>query len=473
MHDMHRVLVVDDHDLIRNTLKKALDDEGYEVFLAENGTRCFEIVESKEIDLILLDMRLPDMNGLEILRRLKADNPDNVVLVMTAYGDPDSAREAMKLGAFDFIHKPVKARAITSIIKMAMEIQSLRREIRQIIFKNKERYGYHNIIGKSEAIQKVMETLTKVASSDASTILIEGDSGTGKSLVAKCLHYNGLRAYQPFVEINCAAIPSTLLESELFGHERGSFTDAKTQKKGLIELAHGGTLFLDEIGEMPHALQATLLQVIEEKSFRRVGGTKNIDVDIRIIAATNRNLKKAVENRQFRQDLYYRLNVINLYLPSLKERKEDIVPLVEHFIHYHSWELRKPVKAISAEAAALLLRYEWPGNVRELLNVVERIMILEDDATIRPDYLPPEIVTRRDPVHDTARSILADLAHMMDSFEYEELTRNFQTLLISRAIELAHGNKTEAAKLLGLTRLGLHYQMKKLGMPLRSDRSLI
>ncbi len=464
---MNRLLIVDDHELIRTTLHKAFGDEGYNVRCAENGQECLKMVASEEIDLILLDMRLPDLNGIEILRMVKAAHPDIVVIVMTAYGDLDSSREVMALGAFDFIHKPVKARAIISIVKMALEIRSLRMELQQIIYKNKEQYGYHNIIGTSEAMQKVMENMTRVASTDASTILIEGDSGTGKSMIAKCLHYNGLRAYQPFIEINCASIPPTLLESELFGHEAGAFTDAKKQKKGLVEMANGGTLFLDEIGEMAVILQAKLLQVIEEKSFRRVGGTKNIEVDIRIIAATNRNLKMAVENKTFRQDLYYRLNVINIYLPSLKERKADIMPLVEHFIIYKAREFRKSTKEVSDEARDLLLRYDWPGNVRELLNVIERIMILEDAPILTPESLPIEIRTGNDHTQSHASSILTELTGMMDSFDYEELTQNFQSILIKRALELCNGNKTEAAKLLGLTRLGLHYQMKKLGMPLQ------
>ncbi|MBN2515097.1 MAG: sigma-54-dependent Fis family transcriptional regulator [Deltaproteobacteria bacterium] len=467
---MHTILVVDDHELIRETLKKALVDEGYHVKLAHNGAACLEIVESRHIDLILLDMRLPDMNGLDVLRRIKNANPDIIVIVMTAYGDLDSSHYAMSLGAFDFIHKPVKARAMTSIIKMAMEIRSLRMEMRQIIYKNKEKYGYHNIIGKSEAIQKVMVTLTRVATSDASTILIEGASGTGKSLIAKCLHYNGLRAYQPFVEINCASIPPTLMESELFGHEAGAFTDAKKQKKGLVELAHGGTLFLDEIGEMSTGLQAKLLQVIEDKVFRRVGGTLNMDVDIRIIAATNRNLKQAVEKQIFRQDLYYRLNVINIYLPSLKERKEDIMPLVEHFISYQSREFRKPIKRVSDNARDMLLRYDWPGNVRELLNTIERIMILEDGDVILPENLPVEIIKGKEPTQHDSAVLITELTNMMDGSNYEELTQNFQSILIKTALELSRGNKTEAAKILGLTRLGLHYQLKKLGMSPKDNR---
>lgn len=462
---MNRLLIVDDHELIRTTLHKAFVDEGYAVGCAENGQECLKMVESEEIDLILLDMRLPDLHGIEILRTVKAAHPDIIVIVMTAYGDLDSSRQAITLGAFDFIHKPVKARAIISIVKMALEIRSLRMELQNIIYKNKERYGYHNIIGTSEAMQKVMENMTRVASTDAATILIEGASGTGKSMIAKCLHYNGFRAYQPFVEINCASIPSTLLESELFGHEAGAFTDAKKQKKGLVEMANGGTLFLDEIGEMPVVLQAKLLQVIEDKTFRRIGGTKSIEIDIRIIAATNRNLKEAVENKTFRQDLYYRLNVINIHLPSLKERKADIMPLIEHFINYKGREFRKSLKTVSDEARNLLLRYDWPGNVRELLNVIERIMILEDGAVITPENLPMEVITCSDHAKNHATSIIADLTNIMEGFDYEELTQSFQSLLIKRALELCHGNKTEAAKMLGITRLGLHYQMKKLGMP--------
>ncbi len=464
---MYKILVVDDHELIRKTLKKAFDDEGYRVSLAQNGSECLKAVQSSEFDLILLDMRLPDMNGLEILQKLKETNPDIAVIVMTAYGDLESSQRAMTLGAFDFLHKPVKARAITSIVKMAMEIRSLRMEIQQIIYKNKERYGYHNIIGKSEALQKVLEVLTRVANSDASTILIEGDSGTGKSLIAKCLHYNGLRAYQPFVEINCASIPPTLLESELFGYEAGAFTDAKKQKKGLVELANGGTLFLDEIGEMPIGLQAKLLQVIENKSFRRVGGTKNIEVDIRIVAATNKNLKKALDNQTFRQDLYYRLNVINIYLPSLRERREDIMPLIEHFVSYHSREFHKPVKQISDTARDLLIQYDWPGNVRELLNTVERIMILEDGDIILPENLPPEIKRGKESTRNYSDSIIAKLANTMNGLNYQELTEKFQAILIKRALELSHGNKTEAAKTLGIPRLGLYHQIKKLGMSIK------
>jgi two-component system, NtrC family, response regulator AtoC len=466
---VYRILVADDHELIRETLKESLVDEGYRVTLAKNGKECLETVSSVEVDLILLDMKLPDMSGIDVLRRLREANPDIVVIMMTAYGDLESTKKALNLGAFDFIHKPVKTRTIMSIIKMAMEIRTLRQEIQQVIYKNKERYGYHNIIGKSEALQKVLEILTRVANSDASTILIEGDSGTGKSLMAKCLHYNSLRAYQPFIEINCASIPSNLLENELFGHEAGAFTDAKKQKKGLVELAHDGTLFLDEIGDMQPALQAKILQVIEEKCFRRIGGTKSIDIDIRIIAATNKDLKRAIDDQTFRRDLYYRLNVINIYLPSLRERKEDILPLVEHFISHYSRKFNKPVKRISVDARDLLVQYEWPGNVRELLNTVERIMILEDGNRLLPEHIPGEIIRGQQALTSPVTGNACELIKTVDGFNYKDLTEKFQSQLITGALEQTRGNRTEAAKILGLSRLGLYHQMKKLGMPPRGN----
>ena len=315
---MKKILVAGEQDPVREELSLALIAEGHDVVTARSGAECLAAADRDDFDLVLLAMRFADMNGIDVLQNLLKNHPDTTVIMMTAHGDIESTRKALSLGAFDFIHRPVTARAVVSIIKTALEIRCLRREFQQIIYKNKERYGYHNLIGKSEALQGVLEVLARVATNDAATILIEGASGTGKSLVAKCLHYNGLRAYQPFVEISCASIPPTLLESELFGYEAGAFTDAKRPKRGLIELAHGGTVFLDEIGEMHPALQAKVLQVLEEKTFRRVGGTKSLEVDTRIIAATNRDLKAAVESGEFRQDLYYRLNVINILLPTLR-----------------------------------------------------------------------------------------------------------------------------------------------------------
>jgi len=461
---MKKNLVAGEQDPVREERSLALIQEGYDVATARSGAECLSVVADREdFDLVLLAMRFADMNGIDVLERLRKSHPDTTVIMMTAHGDIESTRKALSLGAFDFIHRPVKARAVVSIIKTALEIRCLRREFQQIIYKNKERYGYHNLIGRSEAIQGVLEVLARVASSDAATILIEGASGTGKSLVAKCLHYNGLRAYQPFVEISCASIPPTLLESELFGYEAGAFTDAKRPKKGLVEVANGGTVFLDEIGEMHPALQAKVLQVLEEKTFRRVGGTRNMEVDTRIIAATHRALKAAVESGDFRQDLYSRLNVINIHRPTLRERNADVMPLIEHFIPHYSRELRKPVKAVSDEALDLLARYDWPGNVRELLNTVERIMILEDGECITPDNLPPEILKSggngRKPLRNVP--VFPDEAAAVD---YQALTREFQAALITRALERSGGNKSGAARALGLTRLALYHQMKRLDL---------
>lgn len=461
---MHTVLITDDNELIRETLQKALVSEGYRVQLAKNGEECLEAVRHGDIDLILLDMRLPDINGIDILQRLRQTQSDSIVLMMTAYGDVESTKKALELGAFDFIRKPVTPKALVSIIKMAMEIRSLRQEIQQIIYKNKERYGYHNIIGQSEALQKVLEMTTRAANSDASTILIEGASGSGKSLIAKCLHYNSLRAYQPFVEINCASIPATLLESELFGHEAGAFTDAKKQKKGLAELAHGGTLFLDEIGEMQPALQAKMLQVIEEKCFRRIGGTQSIVIDIRIIAATHKDLKKALDDGTFRQDLYYRLNVINIFLTPLKERTEDVIPLVEHFIGRYGREFNKPMKRISGDARQALERYDWPGNVRELSNTVERIMILEDGDLLLPEHLPAAVIKGKERSESPPSLDGVGVEIAGSEFNLKKMTETFQAKVITKALENTHGNRTEAAKILGLSRVGLYHQMKRLGL---------
>jgi two-component system response regulator AtoC len=460
---MHTVLITDDNELIRETLQEALVSEGYRVQLAKNGQECLEAVRHGDIDLILLDMRLPDINGIDILQRLRQTQSDSIVLMMTAYGDVESTKKALELGAFDFIRKPVTPKALVSIIKMAMEIRSLRQEIQQIIYKNKERYGYHNIIGRSVALQKVLEMTTRAANSDASTILIEGASGSGKSLIAKCLHYNSLRAYQPFVEINCASIPATLLESELFGHEAGAFTDAKKQKKGLAELAHGGTLFLDEIGEMQPALQAKMLQVIEEKCFRRIGGTQSIVIDIRIIAATNKDLKKALDDGTFRQDLYYRLNVINIFLPPLKERTEDVIPLVEHFIGRYGREFNKPIKRISGDARQALEHYDWPGNVRELSNTVERIMILEDGDLLLPEHLPAAVIKGKERSESAPSLDGVGVEIAGSEFNLKKMTETFQAKVITKALESTHGNRTEAAKILGLSRVGLYHQMKRLG----------
>ncbi len=461
---MSNILVVDDHKLILETLEKALSKEGYRVKTAQNGSECLESLKLYETDLVLLDMRLPDIDGINLLKTIKKNYPYLIVIIMTAYGSLDKAQEALNYGALDFIHKPIRTNAIVSILNLALEIHSLRSETQAKIQRNKEKYGYHNIIGKSEATQKIVELLTKIVRNDVPSLLIEGESGTGKDVIAKSIHYNGRRAFQHFVKINCASIPYTLLESELFGYEAGAFTGAKKQKKGLFELANGGTLFLDEVGEMPLDIQAKLLNVLEEKSFRRIGGLRDIKIDTRIIAATNKNLKQEVEKKTFREDLYYRLNVINMYLPPLKERKEDIIPLTKHFLNYYSKEFKKPVKQISDQASEWLMAYDWPGNVRELINTIERIMILEDCKIINPQNLPSEILNGGKTTYkNSTLSILDKLVNnSIQHIDFETMTKLTQSAFIKKALEITHGNKTQAAKILGMTRLSLHYQIKKL-----------
>jgi len=450
---LYSILVADDHELIRETLKNSLVDEGYRVHLAGTGQECLEIVKAADVDLVLLDMRLPDISGIDVLQRLRETNPDVIVMMMTAYGDIESTRRALNLGAFDFIHKPVKAKAITSIIKMAMEIRNLRQEVQQFIYRNKERYGYHNIIGKSEALQKVLEVLTKVANSDASTILIEGASGTGKSLIAKCLHYNSLRAHQPFVEINCASIPGTLLESELFGYEAGAFTDAKRQKKGLVEMAHGGTLFLDEIGEMEAALQAKVLQLIEEKCFRRIGGTKSIAIDVRIVAATNRDLRSAMEEGRFRSDLYFRFRV-GIHLPPLRERREDLDRYIDNALTEVA-QRHGIVKTVSAALRAFLHGYDFPGNLRELHNLIEQMAVMSDGCALELEHLPEHLhasqVSCAAPASEMAPSMVPGAAPGM--------LKEIEWRTIVEALRLEQGNRSRAARRLGISRTTLYRRL--------------
>jgi two-component system response regulator AtoC len=383
-----RVLIVEDEKLIRWSIKSRLEEKGYIVSEVDSGKKAFDLLEEEDFDLMLLDFRLPDTTGLEILRRVRQEAPETSVVMMTAYGTVESAVEAMKLGAFDYLTKPVNLDELTVIVNKALETTSLRREVRRLRREQREIHGAMRLIGSSPAMLEVMELVEKVCASQATTVLLEGDSGTGKNVVAKSIHYGSPRAERPFVNITCSALTETLLESELFGHERGAFTDAKLQKKGLLEVADGGTVFLDEIGEMGTAMQVKLLRFLEEKTFKRVGGTRDIQVDVRIIAATNRNLEEAVREGAFREDLFYRLRVIPIRLPSLRERREDIRLLVQHFLDHFNQEFRKNTKEVSPEAMKRLTGYAWPGNVRELRNVIERIMILENKERIDVEDLP-------------------------------------------------------------------------------------
>jgi DNA-binding NtrC family response regulator len=460
---MNHILIIDDQKLIRNSLKVALEKEGYAVSLARTGAEGLDVARGHEVDLVLLDIKLPDSNGIEILKNIKDIDTEIIVIMMTGYGTIESAVQAMKYDAFDYISKPFKAETITTILKLALETQRLKQEVRGFRDRNRMLYGTDKIIGQSDALHRVLAMVRKVSQIDSSTVLIEGESGTGKELVAKAIHYGGARSNGPFVEINCSAIPYTLLESELFGHEQGAFTDAKKTKKGLMEQANGGTLFLDEIGDMELGMQAKILNVLQERKFRRLGGNQLIDTDARIIAATHHNLREDVNQKKFRQDLFYRLDVIHIYLPPLRERKEDIIPLAKHFIDEFNQSFNKTIRGISQDAMNLLVNYAWPGNVREIRNTVERIMIIDNPEIIQSRHLPGEISGETHPASGTRRREQeADLLLPDQGVDFRQATESLQMRLIREALQKAGGSKSGAARLLNLDRFALRYLMNKL-----------
>ncbi len=449
-----RILVVDDETIITTSLKQGLEKEGYDVVTGSSGEEGLEQFRVESPDITLLDINLPRMDGIRVLDVIKKLDKDAIVIMITAYGGVDSAVRAMKLGAYDYIEKPFDLARLNIILKKALETATLKREVRQLRGEQREKYNFDNIIGESEAIKKVKALARKIAESDATTILIHGESGTGKDLLARVIHFNSSRVDKGFIEITCTALPETLIESELFGFEKGAFTDAKVSKKGLVELADGGTIYLDEIGDMKPSTQAKLLRVIEEKTFKRIGGLRDIKVDVRVVAATNKNLQEAVKSGDFREDLYYRLKVIPITMPSLSGRKEDIVLLVEHFIRVFSRELKKNFKTLSPEAKEILMNYSWPGNIRELKNVIERVFILEECDVILPEHLPKEIAFIAPRGTEADKSAFA-LPY--EGISLESAEKDF----IRQALRMANGNQTKAAKLLGLSRDALRYRMQK------------
>ncbi len=444
------VLLVDDEDLIRWSLRERLKKDGYEILEAETGHAALEQLK-QGVDLVLLDYRLPDIDGLSVLREIKRIDPDILVILLTSFVNVETAVEAMRLGAFHFANKPFNLDEISALVARALETTRLRREVRQLRANEARPYSLRAIVGESDAMEDLRQMVAKVAASPASTVLLTGESGTGKDLVAKTIHYSSARANRPFMNITCSALPEQLLESELFGHERGAFTDARMQKRGLLESADGGTVFLDEIGEMVPALQAKLLRFLEEKSFKRVGGAADIRVDVRVIAATNRNLEDQVAKGAFRSDLYYRLNVLPMRLPALREHPEDVPHLVAFFVEGFNAEFKKRIIGVSPQAAALLQSYGWPGNVRELRNVVERAMLLaEEDRLEVRDFgaLKPGGVAG-DPFELPANGV-----------NLEELERS----LVVQALRRSGGNQTKAAALLGLNRDQIRYRIEKFGL---------
>src|ERR1700756_2266242 len=383
-----KILIVDDERLVRWSLRQKCEEWGYHVVEAEAGEPGLKLAQHESPDLVLLDVRMPDLTGLEVLDQLKKNGDARAVIMITADPQLDDVKAALKLGAYDFVGKPLDFDELHVTIKNALETTRLRSEVESLRGEVRRRAGYHNVVGVSAKMAELMKFVYKVASSEATTILVQGESGTGKDLIAKAIHYQSRRAEKPFVAINCSAIPETLMEAELFGHEKGAFTDAKAMKKGLFEMADGGTLFLDEIGELSPLLQAKLLRVLEDQMIRRVGGVRDMQVDVRVIAASNRDLEKAVRDGQFRQDLYYRLAIIAIFIPPLRDRKEDILPLVDSFIDRYNRRFRKAIRGITDETRQLILGHNWPGNVRELKNSIERGMILEEEAFLRSMYLP-------------------------------------------------------------------------------------
>lgn len=453
---MERILIVDDEAFIRENLERILAEDGYRPLSAADGDEALRQVSEAEVDLVLLDLNLGPRSGLELLAALRDIDPELLVIIITGYGTVESAVEALKMGAYDYIKKPFKADAIRLIVKLALETRSLRREVRHLRRESKAPPADLEMIGTSPAMLQVYHQVREVAKHETATVLITGESGTGKELVARAVHDLSRRRERPFVEINCGSLPFNLLETELFGHERGAFTDAKSRKIGLFEEAAGGTIFLDEIGEMDMGLQVKLLRVLEDRRIRRLGGTRNIAIDARVVAATNRDLKRAIASREFREDLYYRLNVFPIHLPPLRERREDIPPLLDHFLKRFSREFHKTIREVSRDALDLLMCYHWPGNVRELRNLVERICIMQQDEVIRPECLPKEIfgeVPRRlEGVPPEIPSAGIDL---------EKLVENLERELIGKALTATGGNVAKTARLLNVARGTLRYKLEK------------
>jgi DNA-binding NtrC family response regulator len=447
-------LIVDDESTIRWSLGEALRDSGYEVVDAEDADSGIKVFQKKSPDLVLLDHKLPDGSGLDVLKDIKGVDPATPVIMMTAYGEVETAVDAMKNGAYDFILKPYSLDKLKVTISNAFEAHRLKSELTYLKSSTMGKSFFNQFIGQSPAMSDIFEKIEKIGKSRANTILVTGESGSGKELVARAIHACSYDDPRPFMEINCASVPETLLESELFGHEKGAFTDAKTRKKGLVELAEGGTLFLDEIGEMGITLQSRLLRVLENKTFRRVGGVKDLTVNTRIISATNRDLEQAIDEKIFRQDLYYRLKVIPLHIPPLRERMEDIPLLVGYFVERFNRELGKHVKPVGRDVIETMLRYDWPGNVRELRNVIERAMLLDAEEELIVQHLPAEIRGA-----DGEAPAVKSSASVVESF-FPMTLREVERIQIEKTLAQTNGNKSKAATILGISRQTLREKLK-------------
>ena len=451
----NRILIIDDEENMRYMLQLTLENEGYAVEQARDGGEGIEKIKHGQFDFIICDIKMPKVSGLEVLKFVMESAPNIPVIMISAYGTLDTAIEAMKQGAYDYVMKPFKQDEILLTLKKAEERERLRRENQFLRQEVEKKYSFENIIGKSPQMQDLFKNIEKIANYK-STVLITGESGTGKELVARAIHYAGNRKKQPFIAVNCGAIPHDLLESELFGHVKGAFTGAINHKSGLITQAHGGTLFLDEIGELPLDLQVKLLRVLQESEIRKVGDTHTLKVDIRVIAATARNLLDAVAQGVFRQDLYYRLNVVPLHIPPLRERREDIALLIRHFIKKHAQEMGKTIREISPEAMKAFLDCEWPGNVRELENMLERAMVMAEGDAITTEYLPTHLWKS-----DTDIILKIPESYISLKEVLPEITAMAEKELIARALRQSNNNRTKAARLLQISHRALMYKLKE------------
>ncbi|MBC7419682.1 MAG: sigma-54-dependent Fis family transcriptional regulator [Bdellovibrio sp.] len=462
-----RILVVDDEESIREFLEIMLKKEGYEVTTAEDGLRAKEVLSKKSFDMVISDMQMPNVTGIELLKHVKESYPDVVFMMITAFGTTETAVDAMKMGAYDYVTKPFKIDEVRLNIANALRSKNLETEVRVLKKELVKEYSFQNMIGNSAAMHTIFD-LVKRVSQAPTNVLITGESGTGKEVVAKAIHYNGPLKDKPFVTINCGAIPENLMESEMFGHKKGSFTGAIADKVGLFEVADGGTLFLDEVGELPLSIQVKLLRAIQERVIRRVGATDDMKIDVRIIAATNRNLEEMVTKGGFRQDLFYRLNVINIRTPALRERTDDIPLLANFFLRKYNDKLNKAISTISTEAMDILKKYNYPGNVRELENMIERTVALEAGSTVLPESLPPMVNTTSGRKMASSNEIeIGD-----EGLDLDKVMGQIEKELLVKAIHSAGGIKKKAAKLLHISFRSMRYRIEKYNLGVVGDDEL-
>lgn len=454
---MNQILIVDDEQSMLDFLTLMLQKEGYDIITANNGAKAKELIKKEKLDLIISDIKMPDIDGIELLKFIKEVNPEATVILITAYASTKTAIQALKLGAYDYISKPFDIDELKIIIEKALEKKRLTEEVSYLKRELAEKHSFANIIGKSKKMKELFQTIEKVAPSNA-TVLIAGESGTGKELVAQAIHYNSPRQNKRFVSINCGALPPDLLESELFGYMKGAFTGAVRNKEGLFEVAHDGTILLDEISEMSPQMQVKLLRVLQERNIRRLGGTEEIRVDVRVIASTNRDLQKHVLSGAFREDLFYRINVIQIKIPPLRERKADILPLVEHFLQKYCKEMGKEINSMNEEARNCLLTYHWPGNVRELENAIEAAVALTSEKIITVDKLPQSINKSHKVVDDSQFRL------RNNEFDLEEHLDQLRKQFIISALQNARGVQRKAAELLGMSSRSFRYFVKKFNL---------